>query len=106
MSKQTYTAREVLTYMFSECKTWDVDVDGEYENGRPYTYTRHHIVLSETLLGELLDLAGIHWDEMNESAYQCLKRAAEEDEAKFRAEHERTADARAEAARTSPKTSS
>lgn len=75
-----FTAREVLTYLYSECKEWKVDVDGEIINGRAREYVNHDIRISGALLEELIDMAGIPqaaW----ESTLDALKRASDEDTA-------------------------
>ena len=71
----TFTARDVLTFLYSECTEWKEDVDGDEDR----VYVNHVIHLSEGLLDELLDMAGIKRARYDESALQALERSNDED---------------------------
>lgn len=76
----TFTARDVLTYMFSECKSWAEDVDGDADDeGRQIVYVNHDIRISDHLLSELLDMADIKPARYDETAMERLRRALDED---------------------------
>ena len=75
--EKTFTAREVLTYLYAEAK-WEEDVDGDIDNnGRTAMYVNHDIRISDHLLSELLDMAGI--THIYESPLEALARANKED---------------------------
>lgn len=76
----TFTARDVLTYLFAECKSWVEDVDGDADDeGRQIVYVSHDIRISDGLLSELLDMAGITPQRYDETAMERLRRACDED---------------------------
>lgn len=76
----TFTARDVLTYMLAECKSWEEDVDGDADDaGRQIVYVNHDIRISDSLLSELLDMAGIKPVRYDEVAMERLRRALDED---------------------------
>jgi hypothetical protein len=75
---KTFTARDVLTYLYAESTKWDEDVDGDMENGRTVVYVNHHVSIRDGLLEELLDMAGINRNH-GESCLEALARANEED---------------------------
>ncbi len=76
----TFTARDVLTYMFSECKSWTEDVDGDTDDeGRQIAYVNYDIRISDHLLSEILDMAGIKPNRYDETAMERLRRALDED---------------------------
>lgn len=76
----TFTARDVLTYMLSECKSWVEDVDGDADDeGRQIVYVNHDIRIRDSLLSELLDMAGIKPKRYDETAMERLRRALDED---------------------------
>lgn len=74
-----FTARDVLTFLYGECTTWEEDVDGDCEDGVMRTYVNHTVRLRDGLLDELLDMAGIKRARYDESALEALKRANDED---------------------------
>ena len=75
---KTFTAREVLTYLFSECTKWEEDIDGDIDTrGHQRTYSNHFVEFKGALLGELLDMAGIV--HIYESPLEALARANRED---------------------------
>ena len=79
MSK-TFTARDVLLYLFSDCKSWKEDVDGDArEDGSPYAIINHDIRISDGHLEELMDMAGITGRRMMESVLERLTRENEDD---------------------------
>lgn len=74
---KTFTARDVLTHLYAEAK-WEEDVDGDIDNnGRATNYTHHDIRISDHLLSELLDMAGI--THIYSSPLDALARANKED---------------------------
>lgn len=76
----TFTARDVLLYMFSDCKSWTEDVDGDaHEDGSPYAIINHDIRISDEHLDELMSMAGITGRRMMESAFERLKRESDDD---------------------------
>lgn len=79
MSK-TFTARDVLLYLFSDCKSWKEDVDGDArEDGSPYAIINHDIRISDSHLRELMDMAGIEQGRMMESTLETLHRVNDDD---------------------------
>lgn len=45
---KTFTAADVLLYLFSDCEKWTEDVDGDArDGGTPYAIVNHDIRLSE-----------------------------------------------------------
>ena len=77
---KTFTARDVLTYLFSECTKWEEDVDGEIDSdGHMRNYSHHYVEFKGRVLEELLDMAGIV--HIYESPLEALARANREDEA-------------------------
>ncbi|MBX9862445.1 MAG: hypothetical protein K2Y42_06795 [Hyphomicrobium sp.] len=73
-----FTARDILTYLYAESK-WDEDVDGDADDeGRSFTIVNHDIRIRDSLLDELIDMAGIKRRGM-ESPLEALARANEED---------------------------
>jgi hypothetical protein len=80
MAEQIHTARDILTYLFSECEKWEEDFDGDQDaDGRMRVCSFHTIELKGSLLEELVDMAGIKrgW---TESALEALARANHEDD--------------------------
>lgn len=73
--KQTFTARDVLTYLYAESK-WDEDVDGDIDGPR----VNHNIRIRDGLLEELLDMSGIPRGRYDETPLERLARANEEDQ--------------------------
>ena len=60
MSAKTFTAKDVLLYLFSDCASWTENVDGDArDDGTPYTIVHHDIRVSDAHLSELMDMAGI-----------------------------------------------
>lgn len=83
MSTKTFTAKDVLLYLFSDCVKWTEDVDGDArDDGTPYTIVHHDIRISDAHLSELMDMAGIPYGVSMESTLERLTRANEEDMAK------------------------
>ncbi len=83
MTAKTFTAKDVLLYMFSDCIAWDEDVDGDArEDGTPYAIVRHSIRISDAHLDELLDMAGVARSSVMETPLDRLTRANELDLAK------------------------
>ena len=79
MTEKTVTAREVLTFLFSECSKWEEDIDGDIDsNGRAVNYSNHFVEFKGGLLEELIDMAGIK-PRMFESPLEALARANRED---------------------------
>lgn len=76
---KTFTARDVLTFLYAECTEWKEDVDGDCEDGVMRTYVNHDIRIKDGLLDELLDMAGIKRARYDETALEALKRANDED---------------------------
>ncbi len=75
---KTFTARDVLTYLFSECTKWEEDIDGEIDSdGHQRGDSYHFVEFKGALLGELLDMAGI--SHIYESPLEALARANKED---------------------------
>lgn len=74
-----YTARTILTHLFAEAVEWKEDVDGDIEDGVTRTYVNHHICVSDGVLQELLDMAGIP-QKQGETVLSALERANEEDQ--------------------------
>lgn len=72
---KTCTAREVLTYLYSESK-WEEDVDGDI--GGPIV--NHNVRIRDSLLDELLDMAEIPRGRYDETPLKRLVRANEEDQ--------------------------
>jgi hypothetical protein len=80
---KTFTAKDVLLYLFSDCVKWTEDVDGDArDDGTPYTIVHHDIRISDAHLSELMDMAGIPMGLSMESTLERLTRANEEDMAK------------------------
>jgi hypothetical protein len=77
-SRRTFTAREVLTYLYAECTRWQEDIDGDTVNGRTVVYVNHDIRIRGALLEELIDMAGIP-QAGGESTLEALRRASVED---------------------------
>jgi hypothetical protein len=73
------TAREVLTYLFAESE-WEEDVDSDCEGGVQRVYVNHHVRIRDSLLDELLDMAGIKQARYDESPLEPLTRANDEDQ--------------------------
>lgn len=76
---QTFTARDVLTFLYGECIEWHEDVDGDCVDGVQKVYVNHTVRLRDGLLDELLDMAEIKRVRYDESALEALKRATDED---------------------------
>jgi len=76
-----FTARDVLTYLFSEAVEWKEDVDGDCDDGVERVFITHHICIKNGLLDELLDMALIPRGRYDESPLQRLQKAAEDDAA-------------------------
>lgn len=72
---KAHTAREVLTYLYSESK-WEEDVDGDI--GGPIV--NHNVRIRDSLLDELLDMADIPRGRYDETPLKRLVRANEEDQ--------------------------
>ncbi len=80
---KTFTASDVLLYLFSDCVKWTEDVDGDArDDGTPYAIVNHEIWLSEHHLSELLDMAGIPQGRLGDGAKVRLDMAIDEDLAK------------------------
>lgn len=80
MTAKTFTAKDVLLYLFSDCVKWSEDVDGDArDDGTPYTIVHHDIRLSDYHLSELMDMAGIAPAGMMETTLERLTRANDED---------------------------
>jgi hypothetical protein len=77
--EKTFTARDVLTYLFSECESWVEDCDGDCEDGVWRGYSFHTVELKGSLLDELCDMAGIQRKPYGESSLEALARANRED---------------------------
>lgn len=78
------TARDVLLYLFSECTKWEEDVDGDtHDDGTMYTIVNHTVRLSDSLLDELMDMAGMTERRSMETTLDRLKRYNDEDLAKL-----------------------
>ena len=78
VATKTFTARDVLTFLFAECAKWEEDVDGEWDSdGRQRGYSYHTVEFKGGLLEELLDMAGIV--HIYESPLEALARANKED---------------------------
>ena len=77
--ERTFTAREVLGYLYAEAREWKEDVDGDCDNGVQRVYVTHHVVIGNELLDELLDMAGVRRARYDESALEALKRISEDD---------------------------
>lgn len=74
------SAKDVLLYLFSECRSWEEDIDGDaHDDGTPYTIVNHNIRISDGHLSELMDMAGIPQSLMMETTLERLKRANDED---------------------------
>jgi hypothetical protein len=72
---KTFTAKDVLLYLFSDCVSWDEDIDGDaHDDGSPYTIVNHNIRIKDGHLEELLDMAGINDLRTMESVLEMLKR--------------------------------
>lgn len=81
--EKTFTAADVLLYLFSDCVKWSEDVDGDArEDGSPYAIVNHDIRLTEQHLEELLDMAGISRGHFTDGAKVRLERAIDADLAK------------------------
>lgn len=79
MTDKTFTARDVLTFLFAECSKWEEDIDGDIDsNGREVQYSQHFVEFKGALLEELLDMAGIKRG-MFEGPLEALARANRED---------------------------
>jgi hypothetical protein len=66
--------------VFSDCKSWEEDVDGDaHDDGTPYCIVNHNVRISDGHLSELMDMAGIPAGRMMESTLDRLKRANDED---------------------------
>jgi hypothetical protein len=76
---KTFTAREVLGFLYAEAKEWKEDVDGDCVDGAQKVYVTHHVVIGNGLLDELLDMAGVKRARYDESALEALKRISEDD---------------------------
>jgi hypothetical protein len=81
IEKETFSARDVLLYLRAEAKEWNEDVDGDISDGVTRVYINHDIRITEGLLEELLDMAGISkaWDE------SCIQALDRENDADFEA---------------------
>lgn len=80
MTAKTFTARDVLLYLFSDCISWKEDVDGDArDDGTPYAIVRHDIRISDAHLDELMDMAGIEPARPMESNLERLTRVNEAD---------------------------
>lgn len=78
--EKIFTARDILTYLASECLDWIEDVDGEISDGRTIMHVTHYITITNSVLQELIDMAGIP-QRGGETQLEALMRASEEDEA-------------------------
>ena len=78
--KQKFTARDVLTYLYSEAVEWKEDVDGDCEDGVQRVYVNHHVCIKDGLLEELLFMAGIEKASYDERPLETLQRASNEDD--------------------------
>lgn len=80
---RNFTARDLLLYLFSDCKSWKEDVDGDaHDDGTPYAIVHHDIRISDGHLEELMDMAGIAGRGMMETTLERLTRENDEDLAK------------------------
>lgn len=70
--------RETLLYLYAEATEWKEDVDGDCVDGVEKVYVNHDIRIRESLLDELLDIAGIKRGH-DESCLQALDRLNRED---------------------------
>jgi hypothetical protein len=71
-------AREVLTYLYSECEEWKSDTDGEYIDGIAVGTTTHSVRFDDSLLTEIVEMAGLStWGVY---AVDTLKDASRRDE--------------------------
>jgi hypothetical protein len=72
---KTFTAKDVLLYLFSDCVSWAEDVDGDArEDGSPYSIVHHDIRISDRHLRELMDMAGLEQGRMMETTLETLGR--------------------------------
>lgn len=71
------TAREVLTFLYSEARAWKEEIDGEIIEGQTTYHRVHYITLGDSVLAELLDIAGIDC-RIDETSLEALKRASAE----------------------------
>ena len=79
MAKQ-FTAKDVLLYLFSDCVSWEEDVDGAYhDGGMPYAIVTHNVRISDGHLSELMDMAGIAPGRIMQTTLERLTQANEED---------------------------
>ncbi len=74
----TFSARDVLLYLRAEAKNWNEDVDGDISDGVTRVYVNHDLRITEGLLEELLDMAGIS-KARGESCVQALDRENDAD---------------------------
>lgn len=72
------TAREVLTFLYSEARAWKEEIDGETIEGQITYHRVHYITLGDSVLAELLDMVGIDC-RIDETSLQALQRASVED---------------------------
>ena len=80
---KTFTAKDVLLYLFSDCTSWKEDVDGDArDDGTPYAVVNHDVRISDGHLSELMDMAGISPGRMMETTLERLTRANDDDMAK------------------------
>ena len=72
---KVFTAKDVLLYLFSDCQSWNEDVDGDaHDDGTPYAIVNHDIRISDGHLAELMDMADMGDVEMMESTLERLTR--------------------------------
>lgn len=77
---KTFTAKEVLLYLFSDCVCWEEDVDGDaHDDGTPYCIVNHNVRISDGHLAELMDMAGMGDVGVMETTIDRLKRHNEDD---------------------------
>lgn len=83
VDEKKFSAKDVLLYLISDCKSWEEDVDGDaHDDGTPYAIVNHNVRISDGHLSELMDMAGIPSGRMMETTLERLKRAIDDDLAK------------------------
>jgi len=84
--KKEFTAKDVLLYLFSDCVSWEEDVDGDaHDDGMVYSIVNHNVRIKDSHLAELMDMAGMGDEHMMETTLERLKRHNEEDLARIQA---------------------
>lgn len=86
MTAKTFSAKDVLLYLLSDCKSWTEDVDGDADDyGQPYAIIHHDIRISDGHLSELMAMAGMDDECMDETTLERLQRHNEADLAEITA---------------------